>query len=459
MNKDIGKTVENLRMHFDKGYTLPVAARIKAIKSLEASIRRYEKDILAALKSDLNKSAYEGFLTELGLVLGEMDHTLKNLRRWVKPQRRRVAISQAPARAKVMKEPYGVVLIMSPWNYPFLLPLVPLVGAIAAGNCVALKLSEYAPTVSNIIAAIISEALSAEYVSVIEGGRAENSALLEQKFDYIFFTGSPAVGKIVMQKAAEYLTPITLELGGKSPVIVEKTADIKKTAKRILFGKLLNAGQTCVAPDYLLVQNDIKAELIEEIKNLYTEMIPSDEYRVENFPRIINEKHFNRLHRLLEGQNILIGGGSDPKNLQIDFTLVDEPHLASPLMQEEVFGPILPVYGFDAISEAESFIKKYPKPLALYLFTKDAAVEKSVLRNISFGGGCVNDTVLHLSSPHLPFGGVGDSGMGSYHGRTSFETFSHTKSILKKSWYFDLPVRYHPFRAPEKKLPEWIFKL
>ena len=403
---------------------MPVAARIKAIKSLEASIRRYEKDILAALKSDLNKSAYEGFLTELGLVLGEMDHTLKNLRRWVKPQRRRVAISQAPARAKVMKEPYGVVLIMSPWNYPFLLPLVPLVGAIAAGNCVALKLSEYAPTVSNIIAAIISEALSAEYVSVIEGGRAENSALLEQKFDYIFFTGSPAVGKIVMQKAAEYLTPITLELGGKSPVIVEKTADIKKTAKRILFGKLLNAGQTCVAPDYLLVQNDIKAELIEEIKNLYTEMIPSDEYRVENFPRIINEKHFNRLHRLLEGQNILIGGGSDPKNLQIDFTLVDEPHLASLPMQEEVFGPILPVYGFDAISEAESFIRSILNLLPS-IFYQGCCREKSVLRNISFGGGCVNDTVLHLSSPHLPFGGVGDSGMGSYHAERALRLFSY----------------------------------
>ena len=438
---------------------MPVAARIEAINSLEASIRRYEKDILAALKKDLNKSPYEGFLTELGIVLGEIDYATKNLRRWAKPQRRRVTLSQAPARAKVMNGPYGVVLIMSPWNYPFHLSMLPLIGAIAAGNCVVLKPSAYAPAVSSVIATIVSEAFTPEYVSVVEGGRAENSTLLEQKFDYIFFTGSPAVGKIVMRKAAENLIPITLELGGKSPVIVEKSADIKKTAKRILFGKLLNAGQTCVAPDYLLVQDEIKADLIEEIKTLCSAMLPSDEYKAANFPRIINEKHFNRLRRLLEGQSILMGGGMDSERLQMDLTLVDEPNLDSLLMQEEIFGPILPVFTFDAISEAERFIKKYPKPLALYLFTNDTSVENSVLGNLSFGGGCVNDTILHLSSPHLPFGGIGDSGMGCYHGRMSFETFSHAKSILKKSWYFDLPVRYHPFKASEKKLPEWIFKL
>lgn len=459
MNKDICKIVENLRKYFENGHTLSVATRIEAIKSLETSIRRYEKDILAALKKDLNKSPYEGFLSELGVVLGEIDYITKNLRRWTKPQRSRVALSQVPARARIMKEPYGVVLIMSPWNYPFHLSMMPLIGAIAAGNCAVLKPSAYAPEISEVIAAIVSEAFKPEYVSVVEGGRAENGALLEQKFDYIFFTGSPAVGRIVMRKAAENLTPITLELGGKSPVIVDKSADIKKAAKRILFGKLLNAGQTCVAPDYMLVQDEVKAELIAEIKALCSAMLPSDKYKAANFPRIINEKHFNRLRRLLEGQMILMGGGMDPESLQMDFTLVDEPNLDSPLMQEEIFGPILPVFTFVQISEAESFIKTYPKPLALYLFTNDASVEESVLGNLSFGGGCVNETVLHLSSPHLPFGGVGDSGMGSYHGRMSFETFSHAKSILKKSWNFDLPLRYHPFKAPEKKLPEWIFKL
>jgi aldehyde dehydrogenase (NAD+) len=458
MNKDIGKTVEKMRRYFDAGHTLPVASRLAAIRRLEDSIRRHKEDIVSALRLDLNKSPYESFMTEIGVVLGEIDHIKKNLRRWVKPQRKRIAMSQFPARAKVMWEPYGVVLIMSPWNYPFNLSIVPLVGAIAAGNCVALKPSAYAPAVSDVLAAILRDVFPPEFVSVVEGGRAENSALLEQKFDYIFFTGSPAVGKTVMQKAAESLTPVTLELGGKSPVIVERSADIKKTARRILFGKLLNSGQTCIAPDYLLVQDDIKAGLIAEIKTIYADMLPDREYRAKNFPRIINEKHFSRLQQLLEGQKILMGADLYPDNLQMGITLVDEPDLSSLLMQEEIFGPILPVIGFGAISEAIDFIKQRSKPLALYLFTNDAFVEKSVLENLSFGGGCVNDTIMHLSSPHLPFGGVGNSGMGNYHGRASFETFSHAKSILKKSWHFDLALRYHPFKAPEKRLSEWIYR-
>ena len=261
-----------------------------------------------------------------------------------------------------------------------------------------------------------------------------------------------------MQQAANNLTPVTLELGGKSPVIAEQSADIKKTAKRILFGKLLNAGQTCVAPDYLLVQNSIKAELINEIKNHYNTMIPDTKYKRENFPKIINKKHFDRIRQLMETQDILIGGNTYPDTLQIEFTLVNEPDTESPLMQEEIFGPVLPVIGFDDINQAVNFVKSRPKPLALYLFTKDKSVEKTILRNLSFGGGCVNDTVIHLSSPHLPFGGVGNSGMGRYHGKETFETFSHTKSILKKSWHLDIPVRYHPFQSPDKKLPEWLFK-
>ena len=454
----INKIVEKERIYFNEGHTLPISARIKSLKLLETSIRNHEDLILSALKSDLNKSRYEGYMTELAIVFCELDHTLKNIKHWARPERKKVALSQAPAKAKIIKEPYGTVLIMAPWNYPFQLCMVPLIGAIAAGNTAVVKPSAYAPAVSNAVCSVISEAFPPEYVSVVEGGREENNALLEQHFDYIFFTGSPAVGKTVMQQAANNLTPVTLELGGKSPVIAEQSADIKKTAKRILFGKLLNAGQTCVAPDYLLVQNSIKAELINEIKNHYNTMIPDTKYKRENFPKIINKKHFDRIRQLMETQDILIGGNTYPDTLQIEFTLVNEPDTESSLMQEEIFGPVLPVIGFDDINEAVNFVKSRPKPLALYLFTKDKSVEKTILKNLSFGGGCVNDTVMHLSSPHLPFGGVGNSGMGRYHGKETFETFSHTKSILKKSWYLDIPVRYHPFQSPDKKLPEWLFK-
>ena len=357
-------------------------------------------------------------------------------------------LAQFPAKSFVSPEPYGVALIISPWNYPVQLCLSPLVGAISGGNCAVVKPSAYAPATSAAIAKLIRETFDARYIAVVEGGRAENSALLAQRFDTIFFTGSVAVGKVVMEAAAKHLTPVTLELGGKSPVIVDKTADLKLAARRIAFGKVLNAGQTCVEPDYLLIDASVKDAFVREYRAALQAFFPDG--RMDEMPVIVSEKHFARVTKLLEGQNACIGGTFDEKTRFVAPTLLDGVSPDSPVMQEEIFGPILPMLTFDRLQEAIDFIRGREKPLALYLFTSDRAAERQVLGSCSFGGGCINDTIIHLATTHMPFGGVGHSGMGSYHGKKSFETFTHARSIVKKAIWLDLPLRYHPYS--EKKL-------
>ena len=357
-----------------------------------------------------------------------------------------------------MASDFGVVLIMSPWNYPFMLCMEPLAGAIAAGNCCILKPSAYAPATSAVIRELIEAVFPPEYVAVVEGGRAENTALLEQRFDYIFFTGGVTVGKLVMEKASRHLTPVTLELGGKSPCIVEESANLKIAARRLAFGKYLNAGQTCVAPDYLLVQDSVKepflALLKQEIRNMYGEK------PLENpdYPKIINEKHYRRILGLLEGETVLTGGEANETTLQIAPVILDGVKAEAPVMQEEIFGPVLPVLTFSSVDEAERFVREREKPLACYIFTTRKDVEKRLLQNLSFGGGCVNDTIIHLATSRMGFGGVGSSGMGSYHGKWSFETFSHEKSIVKKYNWIDLPIRYQPYTKGKEKLLKFFLK-
>ena len=459
MNQEqIHEAVLAARSFFDQGHTLPLAYRREALRRLRQQVVQRTPDILAALREDLNKSPYESFMAEVGLVLGEIDLACRKLGRWAKPERRRTSLAQLPATARVYKQPYGVTLVMSPWNYPFQLTMNPVIGAVAAGNCVLVKPSAYAPRISQVMAALCEAAFDPVHVRVIEGGRSENNALLEERYDYIFFTGSPSVGQLVMQKAARHLIPLTLELGGKSPVLVEESADIALAAKRILFGKLLNAGQTCVAPDYVLVQRGVKPQLVEALRAELARMMPNAAYFKQNYPKIINQKHYERLCGLLEGQTILSGGEQHPDTRQISLALVDEPAADSPLMQEEIFGPILPILSVDSMEEAMRFVASRPHPLALYLFTQNQQVEAEVISRLSFGGGCVNDTVLHLAGSHLPFGGVGDSGMGRYHGKTTFDTFTHHKSMLKKWRIMDLPLRYHPYRDAKKTLPSWLLK-
>lgn len=379
-------------------------------------------------------------------MLDEVQYMLKHLQGWMKPQRVRTPLTQFPSQCFRLSEPYGVVLIMAPWNYPFQLSLAPLVGALAAGNCAVIKPSAYAPHTSALLARMVRELYPDWLVTVVEGGREENSALLEQRFDYIFFTGGVSVGKLVMEAAAKHLTPVTLELGGKSPCIVDETADIRLAARRIVWGKFLNAGQTCVAPDYLLVQSNVKERLVAAMKKEIRRQFGKEPLENKNYPKIINEKHYRRLVRLMEDCGILAGGKTSDVSMKIEPTILDQVHGESPVMQEEIFGPLFPVLTFDTLKEAAAFVNGREKPLALYLFTKNKENEKYILSHVSYGGGCINDTVVHLATPHMPFGGVGSSGMGSYHGRESFTTFSHQKSIMKKALWLDLPLRYAPYR-------------
>lgn len=459
MNKQqISAAALKARQFFDRGNTLSLNNRVQSLRKLGQEIRRRTPDLLAALQTDLNKCPYESFMAEIGLVLGEIDLACRKLKRWAKAELRRPSLAQMPATAKVMKQPYGVVLLMSPWNYPFQLTMIPLVSAVAAGNCALVKPSAYVPATAAMIKALCESVFESGHVQVILGGREENQALLEERYDYIFFTGSPGVGKLVMQKAAVHLTPLTLELGGKSPVLVDNSADLTLTARRILFGKLLNAGQTCVAPDYVLVQRSVKDGLVDAFKAELRRMLPDDNYLRTAYPRIINQKHFDRLRGLLEGQRLLVGGQVLEDSMQITPALVDQPAADSPLMQEEIFGPILPILAVQDMEEAVAFVRSRPHPLALYLFTRSKQTEDQVLGRLSFGGGCVNDTVLHLAGAHLPFGGVGESGMGHYHGKAGFDTFTHHRSVLKKARLFDLPLRYHPYKDPMRILPAWLLK-
>ena len=425
---------------------MELSKRKEKLTGLAKAIKKYENDIYQALKEDLNKSAFESYETEVGIVLAEISHTLKHLNKWTKVKRVSTPIFHFPARSYRYNEPYGKVLIMSPWNYPFQLTLAPLVGAIAAGNQVVVKPSQYSQHTSFMIEKIIKEVFSQDEVTVIQGGRLVNQELLKEKFDYIFFTGSPVVGQVVMEAAAKHLTPMTLELGGKSPCIVDDSAKIDLAAKRIIWGKLLNAGQTCVAPDYLLVARGIKDELVQAMVKYLKEFYGENPLKNPDYPKIINEKHFNRILGLFEGEHLLIGGQTNLEALKIAPTIIDQVTWSSPVMQEEIFGPVLPIIEFDDLDEVIKMINEYPKPLALYYFTKNKNNENKVLSKVSFGGGCINDTIIHLSNPNLPFGGVGQSGMGQYHGKASFDTFSHSKSIIKKSNLLDIYLRYPPFK-------------
>lgn len=456
---DLSIGFENSKKYFNSDRTLSYEFRLDKLRKLEYSIRKHQDDIFKALRTDLNKTVYESFMTEVGMVYAELREAKRNLRRWMHPKRGRVSLGQMPSMGFVYARPYGVVLIMSPWNYPFQLTLVPLIGAICAGNCVFVKPSAYSPATSTVIKEIITDVFNEDYVMVVEGGRKANGALLDLPFDYIFFTGSQSVGRKVMEAASKCLTPVTLELGGKSPCIVDATADLKKTAKRLIFGKMMNSGQTCVAPDYLLVEKSVKDKLIKIIKNTYAEMFPNEEYFLSNTPKIINEKHFKRICGLFEDENYWMGmkGRTYPDTRQIPLTIIDGATRDSKAMGEEIFGPVLPVVTWGDPEEAIRFIRAGQRPLALYLFTKSAKMKKDIVERVNFGGGTINDTLMHIASSGLPFGGVGESGMGSYHGKQSFDTFSHKKSVLRKSWYFDLPIRHHPFRKPDGKMPGWLF--
>ena len=426
-----------------------VEERLDQLDVLRAAVTQREDMICAALRMDLGKSHEEAYMTEIGMVLSEISYIMRHLARWARPKRVHTPLAQFPSRSYIMREPYGVVLIMAPWNYPFQLTMNPLVGAIAAGNHCIVKPSAYAPATSQVIADLVASCFPSEQAAVIQGGRMENQALLEERFDYIFFTGGVNVGKLVLEKAARYVTPVTLELGGKSPCIVEESADISVAARRIAFGKAINSGQTCVAPDYLLVQERVKGKLLEAIKKCWDEFY-GDALTSPQWPRMINQKHYQRVMSLIQGENVFCGGIGDGE--RIAPTLLTDVSWNAPIMREEIFGPVLPVISFKTIDEAILFVNRREKPLALYLFTRRASVEEKVLRRVPFGGGCVNDTVIHLASDLLPFGGVGQSGMGRYHGKYSFDTFTHEKSIVVKANWLDIRMRYPPYTRKKLNL-------
>lgn len=440
---------------YQSGKTKDVAFRIKQLKKLKSSIQKNEQIIIKSLQDDLGKPKLEAYATEVGFVLREINLFINNIKRWAQPKRVRDNIINFPSQNYIYHDPYGLMLIISPWNYPFQLCMSPLVGAISAGNCVSLKPSEIAPHTSSVINKIISETFNPNYVSVFEGDATVSQELLNQRFDYIFFTGSDKVAKIVMNSAAKKLIPVTLELGGKSPCIVDETADVSLAAKRISWGKFINAGQTCIAPDYILVHSSVKDKLINFLKqsiiNLYGENIKS----CKDYTRIVNKHHFKRLLTLMDNKKIIFGGNVDENSLFIEPTLMSEVSWNDKIMQEEVFGPILPIIEYHNLEEEVSKINVREKSLALYLFTKNKQTEKFILNSCSFGGGCINDTISHIANSNLPFGGVGNSGMGCYRGKYSFETFSHKKSILKKASWIDIPLRYAPYKGKLK----WIKKL
>ncbi|WHY75320.1 aldehyde dehydrogenase [Neobacillus sp. WH10] len=422
--------------------TKDLAYRLEALQKLRIAIKNNEKKLMSALKGDLNKSEFDSYSTEIGIVLEELRFTIKHLRSWVKPKRVKTPITHIGSRSFIFSEPYGVTLIIAPWNYPFQLAIAPLIGAIAAGNCAVIKPSELTPKTSEVLGKLISDLFPEEYISVVQGGIETSQALLNEKFDYIFFTGSVPVGKVIMEAAAKNLTPVTLELGGKSPCIVHEDANIKLAAKRIAWGKFTNAGQTCIAPDYLYLHKKIKEQFLSEFKKATIELYGEKPLNNVHFTRIVSDKHFQRLCSFLDNGELFMGGDSNQENLMIEPTVVTDITWDDQIMQDEIFGPILPVLEYDVLSEVLEGIHRHPKPLSLYLFTENNNVQQEVVNSVSFGGGCINDTVYHFVSPYLPFGGVGNSGIGAYHGKGNFDTFSHQKSVLKQTTLFDIPFRY-----------------
>ena len=449
---DIPALVRAQRAYFQTGATLPVPARQAALDRLRRTLLDWEGRMEAALAADLNKSPAESYLCEVGLTLSELGYVRRRLARWARPRGRLPSLAQLPGTCFTLPEPRGVVLILAPWNYPLLLSLEPLIGALAAGNCCVLKPSEHAPAASAALRELLAQCFPPELVSVAEGGPEVSRALLAEKFDYIFFTGGTEIGRQVMAAAAAHLTPVTLELGGKSPCVVDATANLDLAAKRLVFGKLLNCGQTCVAPDYVLADRRIKDELIARLRRWIAVQYGSDPLDNRGYVRMVDRRHFDRVMGLIDPGKVVYGGRGDPETLTIQPTILDGPSPGDPVMEEEIFGPLLPVLTFDHLQEAADFINRRPRPLALYLFSQDRAARRLFLERVPFGGGCVNDTVIHLTSSRLPFGGTGDSGMGRYHGRASFDTFSHHKSVVVKGAWPDPSFRYPPYTPWKEKL-------
>ena len=444
--KNIDQILESQRRFFQSGATLPVDFRIAMLRKLYTTIKKYEEDINLALKSDLGKSEFEGFMCETGLVLTEISYMIKHTAKFAAKKRVPTPLAQFASSSYKKPSPYGNTLIMSPWNYPFLLTIDPLADAIAAGNTAIIKPSAYSPATSAMIEKIISECFPSKYIAVITGGRKENAALLEKKFDFVFFTGSSSVGKEVLRHTAETLTPAVLELGGKSPCIVDSTSKLKLTAKRIVFGKYLNCGQTCVAPDYILCERSIKDELVKEICKQIKKQYGKNPLNNPDYGKIVNEKHFNRLLGLIDENKVVLGGTSNRDTLQIEPTVMDNVTWEDAVMQEEIFGPIMPILTFEDFDEIFPLLADRPKPLALYFFSENKKHIREITERCSYGGGCINDTIIHLATSEMGFGGVGESGMGSYHGKDGFDAFSHTKSIVDKKTWMDLPMRYHPYK-------------
>jgi len=431
-------------------YKTNINYRKERLKKLLFVIQEKEEEIIQALYNDFKKPAFESVLTETSYVISDLKDSIRNINSWTKPKRVFPSLLNFPSKDYIYSEPYGKVLLIAPWNYPFQLALCPLIAAVTAGNQVVLKPSELTPNTSKIIAEIVAKTFDKSYVEVIEGGIEVSQQLLSQRWDYIFFTGSVAVGKIVAQAAAKHMTPVTLELGGKNPCIVDETANLKLTAKRIVWGKFINAGQTCIAPDYIIVNSKVKEKLTnylkEEIKSAYglnPEVSP-------DYSRIVNNKNWKRLTNLMIGNSIIYGGLTDEKSNYISPTLIENPDLDSELMKDEIFGPILPILSYKIDSDLSDMINRYEKPLALYVFTDDKKFAEKIIQKYSFGGGCINDTVIHFSNKRLPFGGVGNSGIGAYHGHLNFDTFSHKKAIIKKATWLDLPMRYAPYNEKLK---------
>ena len=443
---EIQALLEKQRKYYKSGETVPVEFRIEQLKKLYAAVKKYENEINDALTSDLGKSHYEGFMCESGLVLSEISYMIRHTKKFAKRKTVYTPLAQFASHSFKQPVPYGNVLIMSPWNYPFLLTLDPLADAVATGNTVIVKPSAYSPATSKIIEKIINECFSPEYVAVVTGGRDENAALLEQKFDFVFFTGSQAVGREVLRHTAEHLTPAVLELGGKSPCIVDSSANIKLAAKRIVFGKYLNCGQTCVAPDYILCENSVKEAFVKAVVEEIEKQYGKHPLENKDYGKIINEKHFVRLCGLIDAGKVVAGGKTNAETCQIEPTVMDEVDYSDAVMGEEIFGPIMPIISFDDFDSVVDELKDKDKPLALYLFSSNKKHIKRVTSELSYGGGCINDVVIHLATSEMGFGGVGESGMGSYHGKDGFDAFSHYKSIVDKKTWMDLPMRYQPYK-------------
>lgn len=457
--QEIKELLEKQRAYYRSGATISVEYRIRQLKKLYETIKKREQEINDALKEDLGKSYFEGYMCETGFAMSEISYMIKHTKKFAKKKRVRTPLAQFASSSYTVPMPYGNVLIMSPWNYPFLLTIGPLCNAIAAGNTAIIKPSAYSKATSLVVEKLIKECFSPEYVAVVTGGREENKALLQQKFDFVFFTGSQEVGKEVLRHTAEHLTPAVLELGGKSPCIVEESANIALAAKRIVFGKYLNCGQTCVAPDYVLCHKSVKEQFLKEIKEQIRRQYGEQPLENKDYGRIINEKHFSRLCGLMDAKKVVYGGEKKAETCQIAPTVMDFVAETDPVMGEEIFGPILPILTYEDFDDMIEQIKKKEKPLALYLFSEDKKHIHRVTKEVAYGGGCINDVVIHLATSEMGFGGVGESGMGAYHGKVGFETFSHRKSIVDKKTWLDLPIRYQPYVHPwHEKLVRWFLR-